>query len=216
MARRYAELVGDEVRTIPVVLEGGAIAVDGAGTLVTTAAVPAAPQPQPVARPRRDRGGAPRRARRHDDRLAALRPGPRRRHRRPRRQRRRLRPPRRAADAGLRRRVRGRLAARPTSTCAAPAGRSTPSASRSRSSRSRCSRSPRSAASGSPCRTSTSTSPTASSSCRCAAIPPTTTCWRSSPSSIPTARSSASTSAPCSPTAAAASTASPSKSPGSR
>ncbi len=37
LARRYAESVGDEVRTIPVVLEGGAIAVDGAGTLVTTA-----------------------------------------------------------------------------------------------------------------------------------------------------------------------------------
>lgn len=36
VARRYAELIGDEVRTIPVVLEGGAIAVDGAGTLVTT------------------------------------------------------------------------------------------------------------------------------------------------------------------------------------
>ena len=36
LARRYAESVGDEVRTIPVVLEGGAIAVDGAGTLVTT------------------------------------------------------------------------------------------------------------------------------------------------------------------------------------
>ena len=37
VARRYAALVGDEMRTIPVVLEGGAIAVDGAGTLVTTA-----------------------------------------------------------------------------------------------------------------------------------------------------------------------------------
>jgi agmatine deiminase len=36
VARRYAELAGDEVRAIPVVLEGGAIAVDGAGTLVTT------------------------------------------------------------------------------------------------------------------------------------------------------------------------------------
>ena len=36
LARRYAESMGDEVRTIPVVLEGGAIAVDGAGTLVTT------------------------------------------------------------------------------------------------------------------------------------------------------------------------------------
>jgi agmatine deiminase len=36
IARRYAESVGDDVRTIPVVLEGGAIAVDGAGTLVTT------------------------------------------------------------------------------------------------------------------------------------------------------------------------------------
>ncbi len=36
LARRYAESVGDEVRTIPVVLEGGAIAVDGVGTLVTT------------------------------------------------------------------------------------------------------------------------------------------------------------------------------------
>ncbi len=36
VARRYAELIGDDVRTIPVVLEGGAIAVDGVGTLVTT------------------------------------------------------------------------------------------------------------------------------------------------------------------------------------
>jgi agmatine deiminase len=36
VARRYAASVGDVVRTIPIVLEGGAIAVDGAGTLVTT------------------------------------------------------------------------------------------------------------------------------------------------------------------------------------
>jgi agmatine deiminase len=36
VASRYATLAGDEVRTVPVVLEGGAIAVDGAGTLVTT------------------------------------------------------------------------------------------------------------------------------------------------------------------------------------
>ena len=36
IAGRYAALLGDGVRTIPVVLEGGAIAVDGAGTLVTT------------------------------------------------------------------------------------------------------------------------------------------------------------------------------------
>lgn len=36
IARRYAEATGEEVRTVPMVLEGGAIAVDGAGTLVTT------------------------------------------------------------------------------------------------------------------------------------------------------------------------------------
>jgi agmatine deiminase len=36
VARKYATLAGDVVRTIPVILEGGAIAVDGAGTLVTT------------------------------------------------------------------------------------------------------------------------------------------------------------------------------------
>jgi agmatine deiminase len=36
IARRYAEATGEEVRTVPMVLEGGAIAVDGAGTLITT------------------------------------------------------------------------------------------------------------------------------------------------------------------------------------
>src|SRR5262245_22206994 len=36
VARRYAEATGEALRTVPVVLEGGAIAVDGAGTLVTT------------------------------------------------------------------------------------------------------------------------------------------------------------------------------------
>jgi agmatine deiminase len=36
VARRWAERHGDEVRPVPMVLEGGAIAVDGAGTLVTT------------------------------------------------------------------------------------------------------------------------------------------------------------------------------------
>lgn len=35
-ARRWGEHAGDEVRSVPVVLEGGAIAVDGEGTLVTT------------------------------------------------------------------------------------------------------------------------------------------------------------------------------------
>ena len=73
-------------------------------------AVPAAPEPQPGADTGRDRGHAARRARRDDDRLAAVRTRPRRRHRRPRRQHRRLRPSRDAARAGLRRRGRGRLA----------------------------------------------------------------------------------------------------------
>jgi agmatine deiminase len=36
VARRYAELAGDDTRTIGMVLEGGSIAVDGQGTLVTT------------------------------------------------------------------------------------------------------------------------------------------------------------------------------------
>jgi len=36
IARRWAEHAGDEVRSVPMVLEGGSIAVDGAGTLVTT------------------------------------------------------------------------------------------------------------------------------------------------------------------------------------
>lgn len=36
VARRWAELAGHEVRSVPMVLEGGAIAVDGEGTLVTT------------------------------------------------------------------------------------------------------------------------------------------------------------------------------------
>jgi len=36
IARRWAEHHGDEVRRVPMVFEGGAIAVDGAGTLVTT------------------------------------------------------------------------------------------------------------------------------------------------------------------------------------
>jgi agmatine deiminase len=37
VARRWAELAGHEVRSIPTILEGGAINVDGQGTLVTTA-----------------------------------------------------------------------------------------------------------------------------------------------------------------------------------
>jgi agmatine deiminase len=36
VARRWAEHAGHEVRSIPMVLEGGSIAVDGEGTLVTT------------------------------------------------------------------------------------------------------------------------------------------------------------------------------------
>ncbi|WP_116996063.1 agmatine deiminase family protein [Desertimonas flava] len=36
IARRYAELAGHKVRSIPVVMEGGSLTVDGAGTLVTT------------------------------------------------------------------------------------------------------------------------------------------------------------------------------------
>jgi agmatine deiminase len=36
VARRWADLAGHEFRSVPMVLEGGSIAVDGAGTLVTT------------------------------------------------------------------------------------------------------------------------------------------------------------------------------------
>ncbi len=36
VARRWAELAGHESRSVPMVLEGGSIAVDGQGTLVTT------------------------------------------------------------------------------------------------------------------------------------------------------------------------------------
>ena len=36
LARAWAEHAGDEVRSSPMVLEGGSIAVDGDGTLVTT------------------------------------------------------------------------------------------------------------------------------------------------------------------------------------
>ena len=167
------------------VLEGGAIAVDGAGTLVTTEQCLLHPNRNPALTRVEIEAVLVRRARRDDDRVAAVRARPRRRHRRPRRQRRRLRPPRHAAGAGLRRRVRGRLAALQRQRPLRPRRARRPSARRSRSSRSRCCRSPRSAASASPCRTSTSTSPTASWSCRCAATPPTTTCWRSSPSSTP-------------------------------
>ncbi|CAN5412526.1 agmatine deiminase family protein [soil metagenome] len=37
LARRWADYAGHEVRSVPMVLEGGSITVDGAGTLVTTA-----------------------------------------------------------------------------------------------------------------------------------------------------------------------------------
>ena len=183
VARRYAESVGDEVRTIPVVLEGGAIAVDGVGTLVTTEQCLLHPNRNPaltrvdieaVLRAElgvttivwlphglaldHDTDG-------HVDNVAAFaRPGT-------------------LARAGLQRRVRGRLAARQCQHALRPWGASTRSASRSTSSRSRCCRSPRSVASGWPCRISTTTSATASSPSRCAVIPPTTTCSRSSPSS---------------------------------
>jgi agmatine deiminase len=36
IARRWAEYAGHEVRSVPMVLEGGSVAVDGEGTLVTT------------------------------------------------------------------------------------------------------------------------------------------------------------------------------------
>ena len=190
LARRYAERAGDEVRTMP----------DGARGRVDRRrrrrharhhrAVPAAPQPQPGADPgaRSRRCCAPSSASTtivwlphglaldddtdgHVDNVAAF-----------------ARPGTllvqgcddEAEDDWLRCNVNRRCAARRAST---------PAASRSRSSRSRCCRSPRSAASGWPCRTSTTTSATASSSCRCAATPPTPTWWRSSPSSTPAGRS---------------------------
>ena len=64
VARRWAEHAGHPVRSVPMVLEGGSITVDGEGTLVTTDAVPDAPEPQPDDDQARDRGRAARRARR--------------------------------------------------------------------------------------------------------------------------------------------------------
>ena len=53
-----AERLGDEVRPAPIVLEGGSILTDGAGTLLTTEQCLLNPEPQSVAFARGDRGGA--------------------------------------------------------------------------------------------------------------------------------------------------------------
>ena len=58
LARRFATLQGERVETSAMVLEGGSIAVDGAGTLITTEQCLLAPEPEPVAHPTPDRGRA--------------------------------------------------------------------------------------------------------------------------------------------------------------
>ena len=48
VAGRWAEHAGHAVRAVPMVLEGGSIAVDGDGTLRHHDPVPDAPEPQPA------------------------------------------------------------------------------------------------------------------------------------------------------------------------
>ena len=62
LARAWAEHAGDEVRSVPMVLEGGSIAVDGEARS-SRRAVPAAPQPEPGPDQGRDRAAPDRRAR---------------------------------------------------------------------------------------------------------------------------------------------------------
>ena len=212
---------GDPVRSIDMVFEGGSITRRRRRHARHHHAVPAAPEPQPVDDAGRDRGGAARGARRRRRDLVAARSGARRRHRRPRRQHRRVR----RARAVLV--LQGcddpdeadwlRLDVRPPGRARA---RSTPAGGRSRWSRCRCC--PFAEIDRGEGRARRRAVPQLlprqrlRRSSRPAAIRPTPTCWRSSPSSTRAARPSPSTSARSSPPAAAASTASPSRSPPDR
>ena len=68
-----ARELGDEVRRAPMVLEGGSVISDGAGTILTTEQCLLAAEPQPVALPGRDRGAAGRVSRSRAHRLARAR-----------------------------------------------------------------------------------------------------------------------------------------------
>ncbi len=64
VGRLIAERLGDEVRSAPLVLEGGSILTDGEGTLLTTEQCLLQPQPKSLAHARGDRDGAARLPRR--------------------------------------------------------------------------------------------------------------------------------------------------------
>ncbi len=108
LVARWAAATGMTRRPVPLVLEGGSIAVDGAGTLVTTEQCLLHLNRNPGRSRTGDRAGAARRTGRHHHHLAATRAGRRRRHRRPRRQRGGVRPTGRDPRAGLRRPGRAR------------------------------------------------------------------------------------------------------------
>ena len=177
LARRWADERGEQVRTSTMVLEGGAIAVDGQGTLVTTE--------QCLLHPNRNPSMG--RSAMTDElatmlgtttrRVAPPRTGPRPRHRRTRRQRRRLHPTRASCSS------RGATTrpSRITTRLADNAARLATRGRRRRPNRStwsRCPscRSPSSTANDSSFRTSTSTCATAGSWCRPVDTPPTTRC----------------------------------------
>ncbi len=95
-ARASPRTLGLPVYDAPLVLEGGSIAVDGAGIARDDRTLPPQREPQPRDEQGRDRGRAPALARCRPDRLAARRDRRGRGNGRPRRQRRGLRRDRRA------------------------------------------------------------------------------------------------------------------------